>query len=263
MLLPVAAALGALTRPFEIPVVASLARSVKLRTVFTPLAGAVEFWPVKIARAIARRTRVAFRAIGIGPALLPRLGFATGRTIAEISARATIPGGALAIPVVALAIPAVAVAIPATIPAVALAIRRASREFLVAAELSLRPIATSRRTVAKCPLAPWPLTALAKTFAAWRVGALFTITVPRCVGLLIAELPVGKSRCRAGVVATGARRARGIRTLFTAAIVAVKLRPVAARLVGAFLSVAGTRGTIGKRPIAARAFVTAKARLVG
>src|SRR5438552_4610779 len=82
MVLPVGAAFGPLPRTLEISVVAMLARTVEFRTILAPLMGAIEFRTIEIARTVARRTRIAFRTIRTGPALLPRLGFAAGRAIA-------------------------------------------------------------------------------------------------------------------------------------------------------------------------------------
>ncbi len=82
----------------------------------------------------------------------------------------------------------------------------ATGEFLVAAKFSLRPVA--------------------ETFAARGIGPLFAITFARRIRLLVAELPVGKPRGRAGVVAITARRA----------VVAVEVRAVAARRVRALVA---------------------------
>src|SRR5216684_4103289 len=71
MFLPIGAAFGPLAWPLE------------FRTILARLTRAIELRPVKIARAIARRTRTAFRTIRSGPALLPRFGFAPGWTVAE------------------------------------------------------------------------------------------------------------------------------------------------------------------------------------
>ena len=107
MLLRVGAAFGSSRVAVAIP----LAGTVEFRTVLAPLTGAIKSRPLKVARAIARRTRTTFRTIRIGPALLPRLGFTSRRTIAKILARTT------------------------------------ARKFLVAAKFPLGPIAVARGTV--------------------------------------------------------------------------------------------------------------------
>ncbi len=94
MFLPVGAAFRALTRTVEfrtIPRGAILARARKARAlVATPIVarlvvtGLVKTRLVEIARAVAGRTRIALAPV---LALLPRLGIATLRPIAEILAR--------------------------------------------------------------------------------------------------------------------------------------------------------------------------------
>jgi hypothetical protein len=149
---------------------------------------------------------------------------------------------------------AAALAIAAVVP-VALTIRRTSREFPLAIELSLRTIATARRTVGKLSLTTPSLTtslgsrafaAVAKTLAAGRIGSLLTVPVTRRVGLSLAELSLGGSRRRTG----------------SAAIVTIEPRPVSARLESALLAVASARGPVRKRPIATGALIPAETRLV-
>jgi hypothetical protein len=88
VLLPAGAAFAPLTT-----ILAALARTIEFRplefrSVLTSLARAVEPRPVEIARTVARRARTALRPILLGPALLPRPGFAARRTITKILPRA-------------------------------------------------------------------------------------------------------------------------------------------------------------------------------
>ena len=111
--------------------------------------------------------------------------------------------------------------IPARAPivAVALAIRSATRELLVAAKFSLRPITTgtvaiARRSGAIGPIATRTIAVFAKTFATRRIGPLLAATLPRRIGLPVAKFPVGETSSRTGVVAITARARRSSRLKF-------------------------------------------------
>ena len=210
MFLPVGAAFRALTRTVEFRTVfagaiefrtlaertvtggAILARLVVARFVKTRL--------VEIPRTVTR-AGIAFATI---IALLPRLGIAALRPIAEILARATV-GGAT------------------------------GGELLGAAKFSLGTIAVARRPRTVRAIAARPVAVLAETFAARGIGPLFTVAVARRVRLFIAEFSVGRSRGRAGVVAVATIEVRPVAARRVRALVAAT---VFARLERTLLAVA-------------------------
>src|SRR6185437_4454665 len=104
--LPVSTTLGPLTGTVEFRTL--FARTVEfgaielgaieLRTILAALAWTIKPWPVRTARAVARRTCTTFRPIRAALPLLPRLGFTARRAVAEITARSAISA---AIPTIA------------------------------------------------------------------------------------------------------------------------------------------------------------------
>src|SRR5712691_3690535 len=183
---------------------ALIAAAVLTRFVVTRLVEArlVKASLVKISGALTWRTRIASGMVRrTGVALLPRFGFTS-------------------------------------IPPVALAIRRAAREFLVAAKFSLRTIAA--RSVA----------VLAKAFAARRVGSLLTAAFPRCIRFLVAEFLFGKSRGGPSIATVGTRRA----------VVAIVIRADATRGVGALFGTVAARTIIPVEALRTRrvAIITAR-----
>src|SRR5712691_709746 len=186
-----------------------IAAAVLTRFVVTRL---VEARLVKVSGALTWRTRIASGMVRrAGVALLPRFGFTAIRP--EILARAALPP-------------------------VALAIRRAAREFLVATEFSLRTIAAR------------PVAVLAKAFAARRVGSLLTAAFPRCIRFLVAEFLFGKSRGGPSIATVGTRRA----------VVAIVIRAVATRGVGALFGTVAARTIIPVEALRTRrvAIITAR-----
>ncbi len=140
-------------------VVAAFARTIELRTLAKrPIAG----WAILVRM---RKTR-ALIAAAIVP-LLPRLRIAT--VIGEFLARATIT-----------------------------AVRRTSREFLVAAKFPLgtitaRTIAVARRPRAVGTIALRSVAILAESLAARRVRALLATALAGGIGTLVAEFLLGKA----------------------------------------------------------------------
>jgi hypothetical protein len=129
-------------------------------------------------------------------------------------------------------------------------IRRAAREFLVAAKLSLRPITTGAITITRRPGIKGPIAAgtiaiarrpgterpiatrtvavFTKTFAARCVGPLLAAAFSWGIGLLVAKFPVGRTSSRTGIVAITARRA----------VVAIEIRTITARFERALVATA-------------------------
>src|SRR6266851_2913635 len=187
---------------------ALIAAAVLTRFVVTRL---VKARLVKVSGALTWRTRIASGMVRrTGVALLPRFGFTSIRP--EILARAAIPP-------------------------VALAIRRAAREFLVAAKFSLRTIAAR------------PVAVLAKAFAARRVGSLLTAAFPRCIRFLVAEFPVSELPGRTLVAAVVAARTiipvEALRTRRVAIITARSVSIAARRRAFAFAGIGFARARIG------------------
>jgi len=128
----------------------------------------------------------------------------------------------------------------AAIAAVAIAIRSTARELLVTAKFSLRPIATgtiaiARRPGAIGPVATRTVAVFAKTFAARRIGSLLAATFSRGIRLPVAKFPVGRTSSRACIVAIP-RVALAIPARRT--VVAIEIRPIAARRVRALFATA-------------------------
>ncbi|MBK5656449.1 MAG: hypothetical protein I4N50_32610 [Rhizobium sp.] len=126
-------------RPAELRTITLLAIIARTREPRPLIATAIVARPVELARAVAEWTRTALGAIGAALPLLPRLGFAARRTVAEILARATIT----------------------IAPAITIA---AARKLPLAAEFPLGPIAVARWAIAIGSLAArrvWPLLAVA------------------------------------------------------------------------------------------------------
>src|SRR5437868_6865847 len=237
MLLPVGAAFGSSRVAVAIPLAGTvefrtvLARTRKPGTFFAApvVTRAVKAWLVEIARTVTGGTGIALAAI---LALLPRLCVAAIPTaigtVTKIFSR-----------------PPVA--------AVALAIRSAARKLLVAAKFSLRPIATrtiaiARRPGAIGPIAPRTITVFATAFTARRIGPLLATTFSRGIRLPLAKFPVGKAASRTRIVAITAWRT----------VVAIEIRPIAARLERTLLAAA----IIARANILARSAVSGVALAV-
>src|SRR3984957_21029505 len=92
-------------------------------------------------------------------------------------------------------------------------IRRAARKLLVTAEFPFGPIAARR-------VGPLLTVAVPR-----RVRPLLS-TIPRCIGLLVAEFLVREARGRTGIATVGARRA----------VVATEIRTIATRRIGALFA---------------------------
>ena len=180
---------------------------------FGPLARTVEF------RAIFTRTRKA-------RTLLPAA-FVAGSVKARLVeiARTIARGTGVALTAILTLLPRLRItAVCAKILAGA-TVGRTAREFLVPAKFSLRPVATgaiaiARRPGTEGPIATRTVAVFTKTFATRRIGPLLAAAFSRGIGLLVAKFAIGKTSSRACVVAITARRP----------VVAIKIRPVAARL---------------------------------
>src|SRR5438093_3333869 len=180
---------------------------------FGPLARTVEF------RAIFTRTRKA-------RTLLPAA-FVAGSVKARLVeiARTIARGTGIALTAILTLLPRLRItAVCAKILAGA-TVGRTARKLLVTAKFSLRPVATgaiaiARRPGTEGPIATRTVAVFTKTFATRHIAPLLAAAFSRGIGLLVAKFAIGKTSSRAWVVAITARRP----------VVAIKIRPVAARL---------------------------------
>jgi hypothetical protein len=211
MLLPVHAALGTRTAVVATPsvVVAVPARTIEFRPLTKLSLSAFAI----LARTRETRTLVSTAAIiAVSPRLLVASVAPPELTIA------------IAIPLAVPKFPILKTAGGARIIAVATRsiIAVAARSIIAIA--ARRPIVT-RRARAIGTITTRAVSVLSKAFATRRVGALVAVTLPRRVWLLVAELPIRKTRGRTGAVA------------------------LAAGLEAALLAIAVTRGPIAERPV--------------